>query len=853
MATLKETFYQMPAEKLREIMCLRQVDLDRFKGITAKYQLVQILATELSRPAAVVHGLSLCNAHQIRFLKACMAVQKGTTVLWEQVVEHLGGKRIEPILREVIAELADMGIAILSNTQVHLQSGLEGYLPVSLSDRYSLEKCLQEYSAQAVLMLAERYDLPVAKPTKANHIQALSKNLLSPNIHNIVRILLTPEAKTVLEYILLCGGSVPAEEVIEPPAGYRGYYYRHDWVTNWQKGNIETPVDLLLSLGLLYTTYRGYGYELYLIIPADLKRFLSGENEEAFWLNIPTALVPQSTPQKSISTPPNLVRDVTSLLGYIQSQECVRTGVGHIHKTALKQAVRYLQYPDENYVSFLYSLCRESDFLTISGDKQIYSVSEKGRSWLHWDTKTQIRVLFEAWRGGIFWGEMFVEPMKKESSHRPLDFVTQLRSRVLKLICEPQETAFFSIADLSALFQFRSPFIAVGEQRASSEMVTPAIMVRSLLEECLYWLGLIELAWDEAQPPAPGTPARKIVRSTSPQEVSQEIVPLAYRLTPLGLWLLKGEQYDVPTPPREEDFILQANGEVFVSPYLSPAKYFEVLNYAEYPLKGNQSSHPVLTKESLRRAMDRGESPKTVLAFLSASSRVAVPQNIEYLINEVGGKHGHIHLGAATLYIQVDSPIVLQEIEARKEFKGLVHRKLSDTIALIHGDSVDKVLKELRKAGYLPVSDEDTPVAQRSEQAFHPKTPPQPKEAPGTRKSTNYLQRMEKIIDWKRILAEEVAQSNTTTSQALPRSQPAVEMPEGGQSDQKVVRFVLAQSIQQKKPLEFSLDSGTLGTPTKMLGEPQAIIGDAVQVYDLEKKTHHVLLISSIYWVRVVR
>ena len=58
-----------------------------------------------------------------------------------------------------------------------------------------------------------------------------------------------------------------------------------------------------------------------------------------------------------------------------------------------------------------------------------------------------------------------------------------------------------------------------------------------------------------------------------------------------------------------------------------------------------------------------------MLAFLQAHARTGIPQNVEYLINDVGGKHGHIHLGKAQMYMQVDTPLLLKELQARKEIK----------------------------------------------------------------------------------------------------------------------------------------------------------------------------------------
>jgi len=850
MATFKEALSQLPATKLQTIMLNRQIDLARFSGIKAKEDLTHYLATELARSASVMNGAALCNAHHLQFLQVCVTLQKANHVAWKRLVEHIGGAEVEPILLKTVGELTDFGLAILYEKEVYLQNGIEEVVPSTLSERYQLESCLNNHDAQSVQKIAANLGVKVVKPLKANHVKGICEILLAPDIKERLTSLLSPEDRDLLEYIRLNDGSVPADEVVEPASGVNGYFYRHNWHSNWKNGIEDTSVDRLLARGLIFTTWQGYSYELQVVIPGDLLKALTGKSDNSFWLNMLAAPIPLPTPPNSISTPPNLVRDVTAFLGYLQSQECVRTGTGLIHRTALKNATRYLQYPDEMYTSFLYCLCREADFLYVSGEKQVYGVNEKGRSWLYWDTKTQLRVLFEAWRHGVMWGEMYIEPVKKGSSSRSIGFMSQVRGRVLSLITETDTTEFLNAPIVRGLFTFRCAYLVIDSQRGPIELVpTQSILARCLIEECLYWLGLVEIGWDAAQAPAIGSSAIQIDRSPKEKGATDLITPVGYRLTPLGRWLLKEEKYELSEPPREEQFVLQANGEAFASPYISPAMYYKLLNFAEFPLKGAQTTHPVVTKESLRRAIDRGDTVQTTLDFLSTSSRVGVPQNIAYLINEVGGKHGHIHVGKATLYIQVDSPLLLQELQARKEFKSLFHRTLSDTIALLNGEDIEKTLKELRKAGYLPVSDEEAPLQAMTEK-FHPKPPPSIKEDVNIRKIAAYRQKLEKAIDWKRIALGEIGHPS---SPVIAAKQTPPQMPTGAQAAQQVVRFLVMQSINLNKPLEIAMESATPNHVEVLLVQPTEVQGDVVVVYNLQQKTHFLVHLAAIHWARMVK
>lgn len=849
MSAYSDALKHQPSSLLQTMLTNRKADASRFNGIKTKSDLAERMAQEFGRSHSLQDAIAHCNAHQLQYLQACVTLQRGGRVAWRRVVEHLGGVEIETPLAKAAKGLAERGLAVRHENEVFLQPGLESMLPTSLSSQYSLEKCLQNYDMQAVMKIAENLGVKPFKANKANSIAAINEFLLASDLRERIARILSAEDRDLLEYIRDNGGSASANDVLDSATTTRSYYYRYEWHSKWKTGSEETSIDRLLAHGLIYPTWQGYSYNTQIVIPGDLLKAMSDKSDNSFWLEIADSPAPLVEPPVSVSPPPNLVRDVAAMLGYLQSQECVRTGTGQIHRTSLKNSVRYLQYPDETYASFLYCLCRDADFLYVSGEKQIYGVNDKGRSWLHWDKKTQHRVLFEAWRDGLMWGEMYAEPVRKANAPRSPDFIGVLRQKALSLFAESDSDKFLHSGTILALFMFRCPLI-LSDGRSNEEMLGSQVLyLRCFAEECLYWLGLIELGWKEALPPAVGSPALRLDRLSA---VGNESPPIGYRLTALGRWLLKKETFNDEEPPREEQFILQANGEAFVPPYLSPDKFFRLLNFAEFPLKGKQATHPVITKESLRRAIDRGETAQTTLAFLNAASRTGAPQNIEYLINEVGGKHGHIHIGRATLYIQTESPILLQELQARKEFKGLFHRTLSDNIALLNSEDLDKTLKDLRKAGYLPVSDEDSAPQSDAGKASVLKPPPPVREDAVAQKQATRRQLLERAIDWRRIGAEQAGGAPPVAGAAAPKHAPS-QMPAGAQAGQQVVRFLVMQSINRNMPLEIAMASATPGEPATFLIQPKETDGDIITYQDLQKKTYHLIHFGMILWARLVK
>jgi len=219
-------------------------------------------------------------------------------------------------------------------------------------------------------------------------------------------------------------------------------------------------------------------------------------------------------------------------------------------------------------------------------------------------------------------------------------------------------------------------------------------LIRRICEESLFWLGVTELSGD-----------LRFVR-----------------LSPRGRRILLGEDDRSPSQDSKpvesmssevvSQFSVQPNLEVYAPPNLSASVLHRLFRVTE----PSDSGMMKLNRDSIRRALDRGESTHGLLQFLKEHSRTGIPQNVQYMFNEIGGRHGHVRIGQAGLYLQVSDPALLQEIKSERGLKIRFRRELGDTIALITGDSVDAVLKQLRQAGYFPVADEDkTPDPEEDE------------------------------------------------------------------------------------------------------------------------------------------
>lgn len=108
------------------------------------------------------------------------------------------------------------------------------------------------------------------------------------------------------------------------------------------------------------------------------------------------------------------------------------------------------------------------------------------------------------------------------------------------------------------------------------------------------------------------------------------------------------------------------------------------------------------TKESVRRAMDRGWTATEIHAFLAAASRTPVPQALTYLVDDTARTFGTVRVGLAAAYLRSDDEASLAELVAHPAAESLGLRRLAPTV-VISTVALDALLPRLRELGMAPV------------------------------------------------------------------------------------------------------------------------------------------------------
>ena len=108
------------------------------------------------------------------------------------------------------------------------------------------------------------------------------------------------------------------------------------------------------------------------------------------------------------------------------------------------------------------------------------------------------------------------------------------------------------------------------------------------------------------------------------------------------------------------------------------------------------------TKDSVRRAMDRGWSAAELHDLLARVSRTPVPQPLTYLVDDTARTFGSVRVGYAAGYLRSDDPTTLAELLAHPSAESLGLRRLAPTV-LVSTTPIDILLPRLRELGASPV------------------------------------------------------------------------------------------------------------------------------------------------------
>ncbi|MBB3088917.1 hypothetical protein FHS12_001858 [Nocardioides albus] len=213
------------------------------------------------------------------------------------------------------------------------------------------------------------------------------------------------------------------------------------------------------------------------------------------------------------------------------------------------------------------------------------------------------------------------------------------------------------------------------------------------------------MAWERPRRPRTRTESRESLVAWTLSEAETLGLAALGGLAAYGRLLVAGED-PIPTLagmlPEPVDHVLLQGDLTAVAPGpLEPALARTLAVVATVESHGGAMVYR-FTKESVRRAMDRGWTAAEIQAFLAAASRTPVPQALAYLVDDTARTFGTIRVGFAAAYLRSDDEAALAELLAHPAARSLGLRRLAPTVVL-STVALDSLLPRLRELGLAPV------------------------------------------------------------------------------------------------------------------------------------------------------
>jgi hypothetical protein len=157
-------------------------------------------------------------------------------------------------------------------------------------------------------------------------------------------------------------------------------------------------------------------------------------------------------------------------------------------------------------------------------------------------------------------------------------------------------------------------------------------------------------------------------------------------------------------PAPVDHVLVQADLTVIVPGPPEPALAGELALVADAESRGGATVYRV-TPTSVRRAFDAGYTAADVHGLFQRRSRTALPQTLQYMIDDVARRHGGLRAGSCGAYLRSDDEALITEVFADRRLSALSLRRLAPTV-LTTPMTTNRLLELLRSAGYAPVPED---------------------------------------------------------------------------------------------------------------------------------------------------
>ena len=180
-------------------------------------------------------------------------------------------------------------------------------------------------------------------------------------------------------------------------------------------------------------------------------------------------------------------------------------------------------------------------------------------------------------------------------------------------------------------------------------------------------------------------------------------------LSTYGSAVLAGNEVtaiDTDLPKPVDHILIQSDNTAIAPGPLEHEVAQEIALIADVESRGGATVFR-FSESTIRRGLDHGRSSDEVLTFLKKTSKTPVPQPLEYLIADVGKKHGKLRVGNTSSFIRCEDQALITQILNDKRVESLGLRKIAPEVLICSHDAAD-AMNVLRSFGYLPAGEDAT-------------------------------------------------------------------------------------------------------------------------------------------------
>ncbi|WP_142059947.1 helicase-associated domain-containing protein [Pseudarthrobacter sp. B4EP4b] len=281
-------------------------------------------------------------------------------------------------------------------------------------------------------------------------------------------------------------------------------------------------------------------------------------------------------------------------------------------------------------------------------------------------------------------------------------------------------------------------------------------------------------------------------------------------------------------PAELNHVLLQADLTAVAPGYLAPALSEKLLLMADAEGQGPATIYR-FSPESIRRALDAGHDAAVLLDFLREHSATAVPQPLQYLVEDTAARHGRLRVGVAASFIQSEDEAGLLELLRGPKAEGLGLVRIAPTV-LISSAPPRETAQVLRSLGLSPSLDESEQPVLRLRRVPAPHAPSRPVyTAPRTAPEPEEIQ----------------AQLDVLRHRPAAVVSPAGQADFGSEAATQLGLEALQRAIRLKQRISMNVVDG-MGNANLEIVVPLSVSGGRVRVFDPAKDTERVLSIHRI-------